>query len=460
MSATVKIILDTRRMKKATKKYPVKLQVTFMRTSRTYQTIFDLSSEDHEKLDFPRLSYDLQISKDKLKLIRRTAEEHISAMTAFGFPEFERNYIARNKLFRHRKRITELQMSLPANDFDFTPYYKYYPILLEKASRPGTISFVFAHYIRMLLQEKRIGSAQKYSVAYSSLKKFGGDSLFTEIDKSYLVRYEQWMLENKKSKTTVGIYLRSLRAIFNEANEIGIINKADCYPFGRRRYRIPTSRNVKKALGQDQIKAIYYYKPANLLEERARDFWLFFFFSNGMNPKDVAHLKFKNIQDGYIVFTRIKTEGSTRHDPKIITVYITQDMQRIMDKWGNKTKKEEDYIFPIMDDSLSFLQQYQLVPAFTQFINDNMKRIATALGIERRITTIYSRHSYSTQMKRLGASTEYIQEALGHMDKKTTENYLDSFGKEIKKEFAEKLLDFKDEDEHETPVIKMRRINL
>ncbi len=39
-------------------------------------------------------------------------------------------------------------------------------------------------------------------------------------------------------------------------------------------------------------------------------------------------------------------------------------------------------------------------------------------------------------MKNSGASTEYIQEALGHTVKLTTENYLDSFEKEIKKEFA------------------------
>ena len=30
-------------------------------------------------------------------------------------------------------------------------------------------------------------------------------------------------------------------------------------------------------------------------------------------------------------------------------------------------------------------------------------------------------------MKRSGASMEYIQEALGHANKKTTENYLDGF---------------------------------
>jgi integrase/recombinase XerD len=46
-------------------------------------------------------------------------------------------------------------------------------------------------------------------------------------------------------------------------------------------------------------------------------------------------------------------------------------------------------------------------------------------------------------MKRSGVSIEFIQEALGHYDKKTTENYLDSFENEQKREFAKKLSSFK-----------------
>ncbi len=65
------------------------------------------------------------------------------------------------------------------------------------------------------------------------------------------------------------------------------------------------------------------------------------------------------------------------------------------------------------------------------------------MGIEKKVTTYVARHSFSTILKKSGASTEFIQEALGHTDVKTTQNYLDSFDKEIKKEFAGKLSVFK-----------------
>lgn len=180
-------------------------------------------------------------------------------------------------------------------------------------------------------------------------------------------------------------------------------------------------------------------------EQRARDFWLFSYFGNGMNAKDIVFLKYKNIHDDYLIFERSKTERSMRSDPKPISVFISDDMKAIMERWGNKEKSSNNYIFPILEPGITPLRQYELVQLFVSFINDWMKRILKTLGINKKATTYVARHTFSTVLKRSGASTEYIQEALGHTDVKTTENYLDSFGKEIKKEHAGRLTSFKDE---------------
>jgi site-specific recombinase XerD len=76
-----------------------------------------------------------------------------------------------------------------------------------------------------------------------------------------------------------------------------------------------------------------------------------------------------------------------------------------------------------------------------------MKRILEDLGINKKATTYVARHTFSTILKKSGASTEVIQEALGHTDKKTTENYLDSFDKETKKLLASSLTSFKKKHE-------------
>jgi site-specific recombinase XerD len=72
-----------------------------------------------------------------------------------------------------------------------------------------------------------------------------------------------------------------------------------------------------------------------------------------------------------------------------------------------------------------------------------MANITKNLNISKKVTNIVSRHTFSTVLKRSGASTEFIQESLGHTDKKTTENYLDSFESVVKKEYSGRLKAFK-----------------
>ena len=50
-----------------------------------------------------------------------------------------------------------------------------------------------------------------------------------------------------------------------------------------------------------------------------------------------------------------------------------------------------------------------------------MKRIASDVGIKKKVRTMEYRHTMATTLKRSGASTEFIQEALGHTDLRTTE---------------------------------------
>jgi integrase/recombinase XerD len=260
-----------------------------------------------------------------------------------------------------------------------------------------------------------------------------------------LNEYEQWMKSRDASKTTIGIYVRELRTIFNEAIEEGIISRAKCYPFGVRKYRIPTSSNIKKALDLNDVSKIYYYQCDTGFEgeQKAKDFWLFSYFANGMNVKDIAYLRWKNIKDGYMTFERVKTERTMRSDPKPITIFITEDMWRIIDHWGNKERSNKNYVYPFLEPRMTPLRQYEAVQLLLGLINEWMSRIGRKLAIEKKITTYVARHTFSTVLKRSGVSTEYIQEALGHTDVRTTENYLDSFNRELKKEFSEKLYAFK-----------------
>ncbi|HUS00492.1 MAG TPA: site-specific integrase [Chitinophagaceae bacterium] len=440
MSILLSVLLDTRRMKMKTKKYPVKLRITFEREVQYYQTIFDLSKEEYKRLSSSRISEDLKKIRDQLRSIERDAEAAVDPET-FSFTEFEKDYILNNPLFHQRKSIKQ-SMVLQSYQFDMSLYLHRFPIFKEDPAPVGTIKVIFLSYIDKLLREHRIRTAVNYQTSYYAIAKFKGNLRFSDITVTYLREYEQWMLQQDYSKTTIGIYIRSLRAIFNEAAENKIIKKEKCYPFGKRRYQIPTSRNVKKSLTLQDVGKIYKYTPECEQESMAKDFWLFSYLANGMNCKDIAFLKYKNIEEEYIVFERAKTENSTRANPKSISVYINEDIQRIITQRGNPDKSPGNFIFPILEHGVTPLRQYELLELFIRSINDWMDKIRKKLKIERRVSTYVARHTFSTVMKRSGVSTEFIQEALGHTDIRTTENYLDSFEKEIKKEYAARLLAF------------------
>jgi integrase/recombinase XerD len=440
MSVSLSIILDKRRMKQKIKKYPVKLRVTYQRKSKLYCTIYDLSEEEFGKLNAPNVGVGLKAVRRKLRDIEREADNAVRSMTCFHFDDFEKEYILDNPLFIQKGSQNATVQGVYG--YDVTQYAHRFPIFKELIMPAGTIPVSFRSYIDKLLRADRIGTAVCYQTSYYALEKFRGNVLFSDVTVDYLNDFERWMLGKNISKTTIGIYVRSLRCIFNEAIEDGII-KRDRYPFGRRRYQVPTSRNIKKALTLEDVSKFYYYQPTRKEEQWAKDFWFFSYLGNGINVKDIAYLKYKNIEGDYFIFERAKTEKATRCDPKPITVFITEDMRAIIDRWANKDKNPNNYVFPVLQLGITALKQYELVELFTQSINDWLVKIKKKLNIEKRLTTYVARHTFSTVLKRSGVSTEFIQESLGHTNIRTTEKYLDSFAKEVKRDLVGNLTAFK-----------------
>ena len=80
----------------------------------------------------------------------------------------------------------------------------------------------------------------------------------------------------------------------------------------------------------------------------------------------------------------------------------TADMWDIIERWGNKEKDPENYIFPVLSPGLSPIRQYEIKQNFTQFINKNMAKISVNEEIGKNIKTIETQHPVSTLMKNAG----------------------------------------------------------
>ncbi|SJZ85771.1 tyrosine-type recombinase/integrase [Sediminibacterium ginsengisoli] len=440
MSVTYVIRLDERKIK-LDQTYPVKLWVTFQRRALSYTTKISLSKADYSKLSASNLRNELKEVRDKIHKLEMDLDEYIRELGEFSFEIFEMNFVSRNSLLIYRSAKKSTPAQLPQH-FDFQPFEKKFRILKEDGAKKDNLLGGYVTYVSELLQAQSPKTADLYQTAYYSLFSFKGNLRLASITKQYLKEYDAWMRNKQLSRTTIGMYLRTLRKIFNNAIDNGIFSKKD-YPFGRNKYIIPSGRNVKKALDKSLLAGIYYYNPVSEREWFARDTWLFLYFGNGMNPKDMALLKYKNIDDGFLVFDRSKIETTAKEQSKPVSVFITEEISNIINRWGNRKISNETYIFPVLKDGMNSLEQMTAIQYFVKATNYWMKDIFSNLGYNKKSTTVVARHSFSTHMLHNGASKELIQESLGHLNIKTTENYLGSFEKPVVREFAEKMMSFK-----------------
>lgn len=405
MAIKANIILDTRRQKKDNT-YPVKLRVTYERKQNYYPTGYDLIEDDYKRAMFgERQTTKEKQTKKAIQAFEDKANDIIKELSIFSWEIFEKKY--------HTDRAAK-----------------------------ETINLAFTEYAASLRKEGQIGTAVSYESSLSSLNKFSAGAKFSDITPEFLRRYERWILGSGKSVTTVGIYLRPLRAILNSAIADGTLTK-DYYPFGKKKYEIPTGRNIKKALTIKEIALIYYYEAkSGSVDEMARDFWMFMYLCNGMNMKDVCLLKFDNIKGDILEFVRAKT-ARTKRNVEPIRVVLVEDAKAIISRWSNTKQDGSTYIFPILTKGLTPQRERELIQLKTHVVNEHMKDIAEILGIEGKVTTYAARHSFGTILQRSGAPVAFISEAYGHGNIQTTQNYLAGFEDDKKAETVQALTAFK-----------------
>lgn len=448
--------------------FPVMIRVTYQRIPNYFRTSVSLTIGEFRKLSSPRLGENLRQVKKKLEEEHGCAKQIIESIQPFSMAEFRRRFYSASKSkvdfvkgqggFRRRKlKFQEINDPSKAGLSEIDRFKnslrrknrKYERIRSEiNFAEWGELAVLFGHYIKRLIEENRIGTAEGYFVSLVSFLGYQSNLRLIDINRQWLIKYEEWMMAKGNSCTTIGIYLRNLRAIYNLSIEEGTVSSS-LYPFGRRKYQIPSAVNTKKALDPRIIKLLYDHAPqtSNQNEMMVRDLWFFMFFGNGMNPRDLVMLKYKNLEGEYLRFIRQKTKNTTRSRQQTITVYLNDDMRSAISRWGNSGQDLNNYLFPVLEREVSAYRERELIQAFIKKMNKWMRFICLSEGITTKVRCMEARHSYSTVLKRSGASPEFIRESLGHMDLKTTNNYLDSFEDGLKKEYSLKLLSFKNLDE-------------
>ncbi len=396
------VVPDTRRSTNE-KKFPLKLRVTFKGLRRYYSTGHAVTVDEWEKLNSSDVKGRLRSIRNDIANIEKNALRVANQLTIFSFNEFQNTFF-------------------------------------DKPIQYQSLESCFKKMIKDIKCQERAGTATAYETAMGSFQKYSPNAKLPNISPAFLHSYEKWMLEKGKSLTTVGIYMRALRAVINIAIADQCFSQSH-YPFGRGKYIIPTGKKAKRSLQIADIKKIFEYQPdpKNFFECRSLAFWKFTYLANGINMADIAHLKWKDLSEETISFYRQKTILSNRQNPVRIEIIRNDRINEIISKWS---VRDGHYLFDIISVNDNAFCAKAKVTQFIKITNKWMKKIAAVLELNIPVTTYVARHSFSTILLRNGATVEFISESLGHSDIKTTQNYLGSFDIETKRERMKALTNF------------------
>lgn len=285
--------------------------------------------------------------------------------------------------------------------------------LNDKKNKPLMPSFTdFIDNSTMKLSElslnRRPATIKNYRTAIRSLRIYiqEADLASLPITKEELIKYERWLAHRGTSLNTSSAYIRSLRSLYYI-----------CYPDAEEdlfhHLYTGNARTSKRALDIDSVRRLMECRPLPDSPLRMwHDVFLFSIYALGMPFVDLAHLRWKDIHDGFIFYKRSKTKQQ-------ISVPITSEMQQILDLYRFLATGE--LVFPILGSYDTPYNKYQ--NRLTQY-NRALKQIMKNAGLSHKLTSYVARHTWATLANKAGIRLAHISQAMGHSSIKTTQIYL------------------------------------
>ncbi len=333
----------------------------------------------------------------------------------------EKNNVLWQKEMLAEKVIQEL--ALKESAFSFEAFKE----LFSGIKKTLTVYEFNKQRIDELRIEGAIGNMQSYTQLKQMLWHYKPtvNTLFTDIDYNFLKGFETYVLSRGTKKSTVFYYMRTLRALYNEAIRRGYVEEKN-YPF--------KTQFKKNGYSISHLKGDYNPRPLSVKEferllqfpilqykqfEQSYAFFMFLIEARGLNFVDLCQLQNENFVNGRLQYVRRKTG-------KLYNLPITNNMMQIIEKYRGK-----DYIYPKMDKApTNLVSRENFIRGALSDFNDDMKTIGDLLGFDVKLTSYVCRYTYTNLLIQKHIAVPFIQQALGHSNISTTQHYIKKFSNE------------------------------
>ena len=263
-------------------------------------------------------------------------------------------------------------------------------------------------------------------------RDMGSNVQFADIDRSLIEKWVKKMKDRNLSLTTIGISLRTFRAIVNVCITRKLIKGNTKDMFKDTGYNKSGSRKSdylevsdmrllydfweKDEAKDENGKELFFPKEKNAIF-RDLGLFLFMYLGDGQNLADTLRLTY---DDWYFAthgkqmrFYRHKTQERNASASEVIFP-VTPELKKILDKYGNEPKLGER-VFPIMSETITADQEIWVIQRYNRYIREHMATVSELVGIDQRPTSTWARHSFATNLNNSGnVPYKYISDSMGH----------------------------------------------
>ena len=176
-----------------------------------------------------------------------------------------------------------------------------------------TIAEYFRRTIAQLESVGKIGSASKHKVTFSLLQQFRSTNIrFDEITVGYLRDFELFLMKKGNKSNSIATKFSVLKAVYNKALAEGIFTTPHS-PFLQFKIGRLWTATRKRAIRKEDVQRLMQAEiPADgsAYLDFARDIFLFSYLSAGINFKDIATLRYCDMDNKCSSLTSIEIPAS------------------------------------------------------------------------------------------------------------------------------------------------------
>lgn len=262
----------------------------------------------------------------------------------------------------------------------------------------------------------------KFQTIHNHLEAFDPGASFSDFDEIGLTKFVAYMRDEKQMRnTTISKNIKFLKWFLRWATANGHCKTLDYLAF---KPKLKTTEKKIIFLDWDELMTFYNHEFPEKLKhlERVRDVFCFCCFT-GLRYSDVANLRRTDVFDTHIALTTVKTADTLR-------IELNKYSREILGKYAGQ----------------EFPGNLALPVISNQKMNDYLKDVGKACGIDQPITTTYyrgneridevfpkwqllgthaGRRTFICNALSLGISPQVVMKWTGHSDYKAMKPYID-----------------------------------